>query len=136
MNDFWHPKEKRIGLISFENFWGERLSWVKITHYLDNLIHVNYWNKHFYIIEDIEDKEVRDNLFAFDYEVGSDSYFNYWQLEVITEKGSKYKTKERFYCSLSYDDDGKVILSVNGDSKRMYVYFSSSSSCSTALKSA
>ncbi|WP_250848307.1 hypothetical protein, partial [Escherichia coli] len=60
-------------------------------------------------------------------------YEDYWRLEIITERGERFITKNNFYCSITEDDDPTVIVGVNGDARTMYIAFSHSSGCKTKL---
>lgn len=121
--NFFKPEDERVGLISVENLWRETFSSIKTTHYLDGFLHVDYFNKHFYIVKNINDKEMKNNSFYFSYYIGVNSPFNYWQLEIITESGVKYITKERLYCSVSHSGDENVMIRVDEEFKRIYISF-------------
>lgn len=67
----------------------------------------------------------------FQYITGFGAAYDYWYIEFKTIFG-KYATKSNFYCSLTYKDDGNVVILITPDMKAK-VRFSSSSSCSVSL---
>ncbi|MEY0975885.1 hypothetical protein AB7196_08020 [Providencia rettgeri] len=128
------PERYYLGLATFENFWGEDLSSVVIEHYVNNLS--NSRTKKYpssQTLSKIANKAVMKDIFAFKYELGINDSYDYWVVEITTKSGKKYRTKSSFYCSITFEDKGKVVLGVNGDFKRLYVHFPSSSDCSTAF---
>ena len=50
--------------------------------------------------------------------------------------GQTWVSEYDFSCQIKPEDNHTVIIRVNGDSKRMYVSFPNSNSCSTALSKA
>ena len=70
---------------------------------------------------------------AFTYETGAFSPFDYWWVKFMTVGGDSWQCKDNFYCSVSSSDNGKVDLTLNGDSTDMSVKFSSSSGCTVNI---
>lgn len=68
----------------------------------------------------------------FGYATGSPSGYDYWYIEFSNVFG-KFATKSNFYCSLTYRDDGNVVVLITPDMNAK-IRFSYSSSCSVAIK--
>nr|WP_282557177.1 MULTISPECIES: hypothetical protein [Providencia] len=123
------------GLATFENFWGEDLTRVEIHYYISDII--NSSEPRFYkrsFMRNVPNKSILKDVFSFKYELGVFDSYDYWQVLIETQSGRVYETKSNFYCSIKKEDHGQVTLGVNGESKKLYVHFPSSSDCSTALK--
>ncbi|MDD9338846.1 MAG: hypothetical protein PV362_04145 [Providencia heimbachae] len=123
------------GLATFENFWGEDLILVEIHYHISDIINnseARFYKRKF--IRNVPDKSILKDVFSFKYELGVSGSYDYWQVLIETQSGKVYKTKDNFYCSIKKEDHGQVTLGVNGESKKLYVHFPSSSDCSTALK--
>ncbi|MCB6144255.1 hypothetical protein LHK12_01000 [Providencia rettgeri] len=54
------------------------------------------------------------DIFAFKYELGINDSYDYWLVEITTKSGKKYRTKSSFYCSITFEDKGKVVLGLMG----------------------
>ncbi|MEX5890466.1 hypothetical protein AB6H11_07565 [Providencia vermicola] len=137
MRNSAHRRNTYYGEADFENFWGEELSEVVIRHHVES--HAIYNNSRLLtekVYHDIPDKTILKNVFYFLCEIGIDNSYDYWYVKIKTKSGKVYKTKTNFYCSIRESDHGKVILGVNGESRRLYLDFPSSSNCSTALNEA
>ncbi len=118
----------RNGVLSFENYFGETLSYVEIYHtkrMYSAMPQVRLYN--------IPNETKVANIFNFKYQLGWGALVEFWKIAFLTASGQQYRSKEDFTCAIRAEDDGHVIIGVNGESKRMYVSFSSSSSCSTGL---
>lgn len=70
---------------------------------------------------------------GFRYSLGDLGYLDYWMITITTEDNEIYSTNGSHRCSIEEKDNGKVILGVNGDSKKMYISMVSGS-CSSSLK--
>ncbi|ELZ5938253.1 hypothetical protein U0L13_000395 [Providencia stuartii] len=112
-----------LGFITFENFWHEKLKYVRLYHTTDNGKPTDMTLYH------VENGSIIKKAGSFEY----DGQLNYWRLEIITERGEKFITKNNFYCTITEEDDPEVIIGVNGDARTMYVAFSHSSGCKTKL---
>ncbi|HEQ1856520.1 TPA: hypothetical protein VEO38_000004 [Providencia alcalifaciens] len=71
--------------------------------------------------------------YAFSYETGFLSHFDYWTVEIEMASGYKYKTSESFMCNVSYDDDGFVYIAILPDLS-VHTMFSYSTGCVNHLK--
>ncbi|MEQ5754871.1 MULTISPECIES: hypothetical protein [unclassified Providencia] len=123
--------------LTFENYWGEHLIQVGIDmdpdpnpyhpsktyfqdngnisiRHIDNKQHITLKEQFYYSLEDT----------------------HYWRIFFITKYGQTWISEYGFSCQIKPEDNHTVIIGVNGDSKRMYVSFPNSSSCSTALSKA
>ncbi|HEQ1858948.1 TPA: hypothetical protein VEO38_003805 [Providencia alcalifaciens] len=128
--------------ITFENFWGEELRYATITH-TDSTYPDEYDFKQQYDIKQqyggndtetlyhIEDKKILTDAIKFKY---VPNLKDYWNITITTMYGQIWFTESRLPCSIKPEDNHRVIIGVNGQSKRMYVAFPASSTCSTALK--
>lgn len=116
------------GLATFENFWGKNIKKISLGH-TAMLFGVGMINE--YILEDIPNKGIVKDCFGFKYYLGVGS--DMWHIEFWTEDGEYYKSSYNFYCNLTASDNGKVIMGINGESKRLYLDFPSSANCSTQI---
>ncbi|MGL4675297.1 hypothetical protein J6836_00145 [Providencia sp. R33] len=107
--------------VTFENHFGEDLIEVML-----------FRNLEFHIIHDIKDKEEKIDIATF-YAIEGEKDEN-WYVQFLTASGEYWRSASFIDCSTTKEDDYKIILGVNGESKRVYAAFSSSSSCSAALK--
>ncbi|WP_369427451.1 hypothetical protein [Providencia sp. PROV236] len=125
--------EYLTGYCDFENYWGEELIEVEFTHFVSGLIDQSEVYGTSKIIHNVPDKTKITDAFVFRYAVGPWDRYDYWTIKIHTKSGKMYQSKRRFYCSLGEQDDGRVILGVNGDAKTFYVAFPVSSGCNTEL---
>lgn len=123
-----------VGTCHFENYWGEMLVRVEITHFISGVVFTSERKAVSKILYNIQDKTKVSNIFTFLHTNGDAENYDYWRIKITTNSGKVYKSKSRFYCSLSSSDENNVILGVNGDAESLYVAFPSSSGCSTDLK--
>lgn len=122
-----------IGILDFENYWGEKLIKVEITHYISSFFNDLKSSLVHKIREDIDDKTKFDNFMSFSYSLGDAGNLDYWIITFVTESMKIYSTKGGKRCSITSEDEGKVILGVNGESEKMYISMASGS-CSTRLE--
>ncbi|WP_255586322.1 MULTISPECIES: hypothetical protein [Providencia] len=127
---------KYVGEISFENYWGEKITSLFLQYHMADIYNSITSKRHFQNIlyYDIPDKSKVDDIMWFVYEIGAPASYNYWYIHITTESGKSYLTKKGFYCSITEADEGKVILGVNGESENLYVHYPASSGCSTKMK--
>ena len=117
----------QIGSVKFKNNWGKTMSELTVRHRQGN-------NPHF------EDEGTYSNLvsgavtepLSFMYETGALSMFDYWWIKFIVDN-EEYIIKGNFYCSVSSDDDGEVLLTADAINSELKVEFSKSSSCTVAI---
>lgn len=119
--------------ITFENFWGEELRFVNIFHShipLDIIPLGNEegpWTK----IRHIQDKEIQTDVI-------DELYFpektSYWRIKFVTMYGQLWWCDGKFSCNIKPEDNHRITLGVNGESKRLYAAFPVSSPCSTSLR--
>lgn len=121
------------GSLDFENYWGKKLVSVEIIHYLSSIFDSGKFYSVYKKINNIEDKTVVPNAMGFRYSLGDFGYLDYWMITITTEDNEIYSTNGSHRCSIEEKDNGKVILGVNGDSKRMYISMTSGN-CSSSLK--
>lgn len=122
------------GILDFENYWGEKLASVTITHYVNDIINISGKEKYTSInhIVNIYDKATVSNALRFDYALGNAFLLDFWEVRIETESNEVYSTEIGLRCSIEDKDNGKVILGVNGESKKMYVSMASGN-CSAYL---
>lgn len=116
------------GHLTFENFWGQNLKKVILTHSLGPAVTLLDDKKE---LGAVEDKEILTDILGFKYLIGTTT--DYWHIAFWTQTGSIYESSLGFSCNITASDHGKVTLGINGESQRMYVSFPSSSTCSTAI---
>lgn len=109
------------GKLDFENYWGEQLSEVRISHYTSSLFDGPENYKAFATLEDVKDKSKISDAMSFSYALNDSGSLDFWSIRLTTESGKVYITAASLRCSIEASDNGKVILGVNGDSKKMYV---------------
>lgn len=79
---------------------------------------------------DVKDKQIIPEATSFYYRVEGP---NYWVVHFITKSGEKLRSAIGFSCSIKPEDHHKVILRLNGESKRLFTNFASGRSCSTDI---
>ncbi|MEQ4690460.1 MULTISPECIES: hypothetical protein [Providencia] len=109
------------GSLDFENYWGEKLIYVEIYHYMSNIFNGNRLLTSFKKTTDVEDKTTVVGALQFSYVLGDLEYLDYWGIKFITASNEIYSSDDGGRCSIRAEDGGKVILGVNGESKRMYI---------------
>lgn len=119
--------------VTFENFWGEDLRFVSIFYSNKPFVMIPQydekgdWTK----IKHIQDKEIQTDILDFVYDPKEK---NYWRIKFATMYGQLWWSDGDFSCSIKPEDNHRIILGVNGDSKRFYAAFPASSPCSTSLR--
>ncbi|MGE7416257.1 hypothetical protein [Methylobacterium tarhaniae] len=116
------------GIVYLQNDWGVDLAQLTIRHRRSN-------------DPDKQEEQTFYNVVAGDsvgpmaitYTTGAGSPFDYWWVKFVTQNGSTFDCKDNFYCSISSDDDGRVMLRLDGSDSELYVSFSSSSGCSVSI---
>ena len=118
--------------ITFENFWGEELRHVTISHsdstYAD--MKHEYSESDTETIHHIENKQILTDIIKIPY---IPNLKDYWNITITTMYGQTWFNEGKLSCSIKPEDNHRIIIGVNGQSKRMYAAFPASSSCSTAL---
>ncbi|WP_337998203.1 hypothetical protein [Oleispirillum naphthae] len=71
--------------------------------------------------------------FSIGYETGAGSPFDYWWIKFMLNNGKVYTIKDNFYCYISSSDSGRVDLRIDGAESKLFVKFSSSSSCKVSI---
>ncbi|MEY0233450.1 hypothetical protein [Providencia manganoxydans] len=120
------------GNLDFENYWGEKLFSVEIIHYLSDIINVAEIYSMYKKIMYVDDKTKVTDAMRFKYSLGDLGYLDYWKIKIITDNNEVYSSNGSVRCSIRPEDNGKVIMGVNGESKRMYISMVSGS-CSISL---
>lgn len=59
------------------------------------------------------------NAISFTYSLGSSLLLDYWKVKIIIESGNTYCSNS-LRCSIGTEDNGKVILGVNGEFEKSY----------------
>ncbi|ENR5392772.1 hypothetical protein PWM41_002524 [Providencia rettgeri] len=113
-----------LGLVTVENYWNENIKEFKLV------INTSNFTNTYKVFNNIKDKQVLKDAYSF--------VFFYekqisWQVTFITESGETWGNDSFLPYNFATSDNGKAIIGINGDSKRLYVAFPSSSSCSMAL---
>lgn len=104
---------------------------IKVSHLISN----DAGNGHGTTIYNVKIKPRNvSDVYEFDYENGWAAGFDYWYISA-TINGYDWNTKSNFYCNISKEDNGIVVLIVDMDSENLEVVPSSSSSCVTRLSS-
>lgn len=132
MEQIKNASEKyHYGYATFENFWGKDIKNVTLTHSAD----VPWGSmKDWQHIEHVPNKGILENCFGFKYYIGVGS--DIWHIKFWTYDREVYECKHDFSCNITSGDGGRVILGINGESRKLYAHFSSSSDCSTGISSA
>lgn len=118
--------------VTFENFWGEELKTVTI-YCSDNSINLKPKENNIYFlrsISHIKDKEIVSDGLTFDYNPDKKTF---WRVQFTTLYDQFWISIHDFTCAIKPEDNHRIILGVNGESKRLYAAFPASSSCSTEL---
>lgn len=113
-----------LGLVTVENFWNEN---IKRLELIINTSDIYSTDKLFY---NIKDKQILKDAYNFVFFYGKQIS---WKVAFETESGEVWGNSIFLPCNFTTSDNGKATIGVNGGSKRMYVAFPSSSSCSIAL---
>ena len=113
-----------LGLVTVENYWNENIKELELV------INTSDFMKTYKVFNDIKDKQVLKDAYSFVFSYGKQIS---WRVTFITESGETWGNGSFLPCNFATSDNGKAIIGVNGDSKRLYVAFPSSSSCSMAL---
>lgn len=121
-----------VGVLDFENYWGKKLAKVKVVHYISNKYDTSYLSPVYQEFENVNDKSAIRNAMNFSYELGNDGALDYWMIRFTTENNETYYSSSSLRCSVRAEDNGKVILGINGESERMYVSMASGN-CSVGL---
>lgn len=106
--------------VTFENYFGEDL--------IEAML---FRNTFFHTIYNIKDKEERADVVTF-YAIEGER--DSWGIQFITASGQYWRSTSSINCDVKEADNNKIIIGINGESKRIYAAFSSSSPCSAALK--
>lgn len=72
------------------------------------------------------------NVYEFDYQNGLLAGFDYWFVSVRVDN-EELETKSNFFCNITNEDNGVVVLIVDASGRKVEVVPSSSSSCWTRL---
>ncbi|MEY0233449.1 hypothetical protein [Providencia manganoxydans] len=120
------------GVLDFENYWGERLLYVEVTHHVDSIFNEHPRLSQSMNFQGVDDKTKLSNVMYFKYKLGDMNGLDFWTVHIMTESGINYTTKKLLRCSIRDEDHGRVILGVNGESKSMYVSMASGT-CSVPL---
>lgn len=103
-------------------------------HYLTHLVSNDNRNGYETTIVDLRvDPGKKSHFFKFDYKTGLFAGFDYWYISVGKRYDQIRKTKTNFYCNISADDNGVVLLIVDINNKTFQVVPPNSSSCVTTL---
>ncbi|HHR5880626.1 TPA: hypothetical protein ACS7XF_000537 [Providencia alcalifaciens] len=121
------------GYCSFENYWGEEIVNLDLKHYVSGFFDTSVTHGSFNRITNIQDKTRQEKALVITYQKVAIDKYDYWNIAFETKSGKIFKTKNNFYCSISFLDSEYITLGVNGEEKTFYVSFSSSSGCSTKL---
>ncbi|EPL9570596.1 hypothetical protein MMK73_002680 [Providencia rettgeri] len=99
--------------VTFENYFGEDLLEVMLFRKMAS-----------HTIYDIKDKEKKIDIATFYAIEGEDEN---WHVQLLTASGEYWRSASLIECRTKKEDGYKIILGVNGESKRVYAAFSSSS---------
>ncbi|MEY1522120.1 hypothetical protein, partial [Providencia manganoxydans] len=119
-------KSSSLGKVTLENFWNSDLKSFSITHTHDKILHLGTSHTEY----DIKDKQIIHNAYTLIY---TPQYDDYWNVTITTANGDIWHNTSRLKCNIKKEDNGNVIIGVNGDSQRMYVAFPFSSTCSMLM---
>ncbi|MDV5224875.1 hypothetical protein RZ760_002725 [Providencia rettgeri] len=125
-------KSSHLGILDFENDWGETLTSVEITHYVATIFNGGEREKVYRKIENIIDKKKIENFMRFTYYLRDETALDYWKVKIKTKSNKVYSSGWALRCSIRNVDKGKVILSVKGEDKMMYISMESGD-CSKKL---
>lgn len=120
--------------LTFENYWGEDLILVEIN-FLEppspyGVSKTNYSDYGEALIRHVSNGQHITLDEKFPYYLDQS---HYWRISFITKYGQTWASDFGFTCQIKPEDNDTVIIGINGDSKRMYVAFPESSTCSTSL---
>lgn len=111
------------------NASGQNLKKVYIKHTVQKINNTIVNEKTY---NDIKNAGSTAEPLVFTYITGVGSPFDYWFIDIEVEAGYKYKTKDNFYCSVSSDDNGIVVITISSN-LIAHFNFSSSSGCDIDL---
>ncbi|MGN0170880.1 MAG: hypothetical protein ACI39H_09000 [Lachnospiraceae bacterium] len=121
-------RAENIGSVTFKNNWGATISEVTIRHRRGNKPEKEESHTYYGLLQGESTAAMN-----FVYETGATSPFDYWWIKFVV-LGNEYTIKDNFYCSVSWQDDGNVELTANGDNNKLHVHFSYSSDCDVSIK--
>lgn len=125
-------KSNHLGILDFENDWGETLTSVEITHYVATIFNDGEAAKVYKKVENIIDKKKIERFMSFTYYLGEIWALDYWKVKIKTKSNKVYSSGWALRCSIRNEDNGKVISSVKGEDKMMYISMESGD-CSKKL---
>ncbi|HHR6129067.1 TPA: hypothetical protein ACS72K_000641 [Providencia alcalifaciens] len=149
-NESWGNERFVYGYCDFENYWGEELAFLEISHSLSNLGNKNERELIVNTFENIESNKVIENALVFPFYKNiegcnneSDDVNGYcdfkntvdkWNIKFKTRSGKQYHIVEDCLCPLWYgDNDNNIKLGVDGNKKKFHINFSSYSGCAVNL---
>lgn len=116
------------GTVTLENFWGEPLKLMKLTHLSLRTSTVE--------LKDVPQGAIIKDAMAFIYQRGLGKPLDYWILDIVTQENTRYRSEPLYDCSLYATEsptEGHVIVGVNGESKRIYTALDSGERCSDRM---
>lgn len=133
-NESWGNEKFVYGYCDFENYWGEDLSHVVLTHFVSGYFDITKKLLTSKEIYDIPNKAELKKVFTILFERNKIDSYDFWSLKLVTKSGEVYETKEPLRCTISIDDSEFVILDINGDAKTFYIAFSVMIGCNVKLE--
>lgn len=115
--------EQRTGALYVQNDWSN-LKHLTVRHLRGN----DPGNGETFEFEGVKHGD-RLGPLSIQYIVGIGSPFDYWWLEFTTDTGLTFSIKPDFYCYISSNDDGQVLLRLSSDDRNISVSFSASTGC-------
>lgn len=122
------------GYCDFENYWGEDLSYVVLTHFDSGYVDVTKKMSTSKEIYDTPNEIELEKIFTILFEQNKINSYNIWSIKFVTKSGAIYETKEPLRCTIPIDESDFAILGVNGDAKTFYIAFSTMIGCSVKLE--
>ncbi len=113
------------GSISIENVWNEDLKKVEI-HYHRGSAAVDT----VFILYNVADKKTIKDAHSFTF---SSTDKSAWKAQITTKKGQTWSSGELFPCQITDNDNGKVTITFNGDTRTMHIIYPVSRSCSKKM---
>ncbi|ATG16935.1 hypothetical protein GKR56_12660 [Providencia alcalifaciens] len=116
------------GTVTLENFWGEPLKLMKLTHLSLRTSTVE--------LKDVPQGAIIKNAMEFIYQRGIGKPRDYWILDIVTQDNTRYRSEPMYDCSIDETGtptEGHVIVGVNGESKRIYTVLDSGDRCSDSM---
>ena len=114
-----------LGQISIENFWNEDLKKVEIFYQRGSNIIENV-----FVLYNLADKRTIKDIHTFSFDLKDKMA---WKAKIVTKDGQFWSSGDYLPCQIQDNDNGKVTINFNGNSKKMSIIYPTSGSCSKEM---